>query len=122
MAVSTTEHRVAGDPPAEPGRVHAVADLADPAAPFMPEPQRKTARAVVRTVEHANIGAAYPDPGDIDDNLAGGRRWCRNLRHRARSRAGHHKRFHKCNLSVCDQLPDRLAPPGRVIACAANDT
>ncbi len=76
-AVAAAEHRVAGDPPAEPVRLDALADRADDPAPLVTEAHRVGGMAVVQVGHVAgvelDVGAADADAGDVDDGLAGRR-------------------------------------------------
>ena len=77
-ADAAAEHRVARDPPAEPGRVDAGADARRPCPHHSwPEPHRVRGVALVQVGhlagEELDVGAAHADPLDVDDDLARGR-------------------------------------------------
>ena len=77
-APAAAEHGVAGDPPADPGLVDAVADGGDGPAPLVPEPHRVFGVALVQVGhlagEELHVGAAHTDPLDVDHDLARRRR------------------------------------------------
>ena len=74
VAVPAAEHRVAGDPGAEPALVDALADAGDRAGPLVADPHRVARLAGVQVGhvagEELHVGAAHARAFDVDDDLA----------------------------------------------------
>ena len=98
LAPAAAEHGVAGDAPAQPARIDAVADRADRPAPLVPEPHRVRGVALLQVShlagEELDVGAAHADPLDVDDHLPRPRPRVLDLGDLAPARAGDHERSH----------------------------
>jgi hypothetical protein len=74
LAPPAAEHRVPGDPAAQPRTVHIGPDRADHAGPLVPDADRVGRLTGVQVGhlagEELRVGAAHPAPLDVDDDLA----------------------------------------------------
>jgi hypothetical protein len=102
------EHGVAHHPPAHPGRIDALADGGHHPGPLVAEAHRKPRVTLVQvghlTGEELDVGAADPDPLDVDDRLTRGRLRGRDLLHRALPRRGEHERPHDAGFLTDHEL------------------
>jgi hypothetical protein len=106
-AAAAAEHGVPGGPAPEQTRVDAPSDGGDGAAPLVPEPERKARVAGVQVLhlsaEELHVGAAHPDPVDVDDDLPGARGGRSHLAHRPLPRRRDHEGAHQ--MGEGDGLP-----------------
>jgi hypothetical protein len=110
------EHRVAHDAAPDPGRVDAVAHGGDGARPLVAQPHREARVPLVQVGhlagEELHIGAAHPDPLDVDDHLPRSRLRGRYLLDRALQRSGEDEGPHRRRAQgLTHAAPDRSALP-----------
>jgi hypothetical protein len=71
---SVDGNRISFLPPA-----HTLADSRDPAGVLVTQGEGSFYTNAV--IQYVQVGAAHSSPSDPDENLAGPRRWCRNIHH-----------------------------------------